>query len=183
MSHWSDRQTILDCLVNGGTICRWSSVKRSNAVGMATVLQVEHAIFRRSDIRKSKSETKPFGKELEMAMPQETPDGHGAFVGGTSEEGLPVNGLHKAVGRHKTSGASEKASCREWAILEKQPVSHLTGHLGPEDHLKRTDCWCMEVPTGKIVYKVVTTVIRGEVCLNPGPSQCMVIVLYVLLWS
>ncbi len=68
---------------------------------MVTVLQDDRTILRRSDVWKAENETMPFGKELEVAMPQEPLDRHGAAVGGTSEEGPSMDGPHKAIGRQK----------------------------------------------------------------------------------
>ncbi len=75
------------------TICKRSGAKGSGAARTATLLQMDGTAFRRSDIWKIEMETLPFRKELEMAMLQETPDGHGATMEGTSEEGLAVEGF------------------------------------------------------------------------------------------
>lgn len=47
------------------------------------------------------TETIPFGKELRMAMPQETLDGHRASMGRTSEEGPTIKGFNRAIGRQR----------------------------------------------------------------------------------
>ncbi len=72
---------------------------------MATMLQGSGTIFGRSDVWKMETETMPFGKELEMAMPQEILDGHGTTSGGTSEEGLTMEGSHKAIRRQEIGGS------------------------------------------------------------------------------
>ncbi len=90
---------------------------------------------------KAENETMPFGKELEVATPQETPDGYGAAVGGTSEEGLPMDSPHRAVRRCKTSETGEKASCGKGTVSVKWSISHLMGHSDPKDHLKKMGCW------------------------------------------
>ncbi len=90
---------------------------------------------------KAESETMPFGKELEVPTPRETPDDHGATAGGTSQEGPPMDGPHKAIRRQRTGKAGEKASCGKRAISEKQPISHIMGCSGPENCLRKMDHW------------------------------------------
>ncbi len=88
---------------------------------MTTVLQMKHAALESLTFGKVENETRPFRKELITATPQETPDGHGTIVGGTSEEGPPSIGCHKAIGRHRTVRNGGKAKQRERAIRAKWP--------------------------------------------------------------
>ncbi len=69
MSHLSDCQAVLDYFGGLEPYTEQSSTKRSSATGMATKLQDDGTVFRRSDIWEIETETMPFGKELEVAMP------------------------------------------------------------------------------------------------------------------
>ncbi len=63
------------------------------------------------------SETKPFGKELRMAMPQEIPDGHRTFVGQTSGEGPSTKRPYKSCWEARTPKEDQEKGRLELAEL------------------------------------------------------------------
>ncbi len=93
MSRWSDRFSIQGCLVAGERARRQPSANRLKPQQELQQCCSEMDHFRKADIWKMEIETRPFGKELNAAMPQRHWMGIGLLREGPLGRVLPQRAL------------------------------------------------------------------------------------------
>ncbi len=98
LSRWSDRFSILGCLVDGEPSHRWPSAKRLKCSRSHNNVARKMSRFGKPDVRESRNWNKAFQKRAEHSHASETPDGHRTFVGGSSRQGPPSTGPVKPSG-------------------------------------------------------------------------------------
>ncbi len=84
--------------------------------------------FRKPNVREAETETKPFGKELNTAMPRRHQMGIGLFVRGTYREGphsmgpIKPSGGAQPLGMVKGKELPEQTVWVEWSIPTGGPI-------------------------------------------------------------
>ncbi len=187
MSHWSNRFSILGCLVDEKPSRRQPSAKRLRCHRSHNNVARKTSHFGKPDVWESRNWNKAFRKRAEHSHASKTPDGHRTIVGGTSKEGLPSMGPIKLSGGTQPLRTVEGERLSEWAVQVEWSIP-TEGPVWVKQAVCVMSLWCHKTistwgfPWGKSFKRLCSMVIWGEVCLNPGQQQCMLGVLYVPLW-